>query len=347
MLSCPTFPPFASVVYQLRPFRNTDPPHIAAIWRSQPPQRGLLQPITAPLLEYSVFSKMHFDRQGLIVATKNDEPVGFVHAGFGPSEDGSGIDTSMGTTLMLMIRSGEEDDALVDDLLAASENYLRNRGANVFYAGGIKPMNSFYLGLYGGSEIPGVLCSNNLLHNACIRNGYVESARVNIQHCDLVHFRPLVTRKVRQWRFKTVVREQTDPCSKDWWEACVWGSHERDRFELVDKKDGELIGHASFWDVQPLSMSWGICTAGLCDLQIDPDYRRQGCASLLMNEAFRILRRRGVSTVEAQTMDTNESAKEFYAALGFSEVDHGVIYRKNSTSFNGSAAASQVAEAHS
>ena len=334
-------------MYRLRPFRNTDPPHIAEIWRSQPPQRGLLQPITAPLLEYSVFSKMHFDRQGFIVATKDDLPVGFVHAGFGPSPDGNALDTSMGTTLMLMVRAGEQDESLVDDLLLASEEYLRGRGASVFYAGGLKPLNAFYLGLYGGSEIPGVLRSNNLLHEACMRNGYGQSGRVTIQHCDLVRFRPLVTRKVRQWRFKTAVREQCDPCSKDWWEACVWGTHERDRFELIQKREDKVLAHASFWDVQPLSMSWGICTAGLCDLYVDPEFRRQGCASLLMNEAFRLLRRRGVSTIEVQTMDTNDAAIGFYNALGFSEVDHGVVYRKGVTVLNGSSSSMQAVQSHS
>lgn len=307
----------------------------------------MLQPITAPLLEYSVFSKMHFDRQGLIVATKEGQPVGFVHAGFGPSEDGKGIDTSMGTTLMLMLRGGEQDESLTDDLLLASEEYLRSRGASVFYAGGLKPLNSFYLGLYGGSEIPGVLQSNSLLHEACLRNDYSQSGRVIIQHCDLVRYRPLVNRNVRQWRFKTTVREHCDPCSKDWWEACVWGSHERDRFDLMEKRSGNLMATASFWDVQPLSMSWGICTAGLCDLYVDPEYRRQGCASLLMNEAFRLLRRRGVSTVEVQTMDSNEAAISFYQALGFAEVDHGVVYRKGVSVMNGSTDAQQAVQSHS
>ena len=103
---------------------------------------------------------MHFDRHGLIVATRDGLPVGFVHAGFGPNEDGTGLDTSMGTTHLLMMRSGYEDPHLADELLAASEDYLRSQGASVLYVGGIKPLNSFYLGLYGGSEIPGVLQSN-------------------------------------------------------------------------------------------------------------------------------------------------------------------------------------------
>lgn len=333
-------------MYRLRPFRNSDPPHLAEIWRSQPPQRGMLQGVSAPLLEYSVFSKMHFDRQGLIVATQDDVPVGFVHAGFGPSEDRTGIDTSMGTTLLLMMRSGMEDDALADQLLAASEEYLRSRGASVFYAGGLKPLNSFYLGLYGGSEIPGVLHSNSLLRDACLRSGYTETAKVTIQHCDLVRFRPLVTHKVRQLKYSTRVEETTDPMANNWWEACVWGSHERDRFELIEKRSRRVLASASFWDVQPLSMGWGICTAGLFDLYVEPDCRREGCASLLLNEAFRLLRRRGVSTIEAQSMTTNEAANAFYVALGFSEVDHGLIYRKGATNLNGAVAAVVVAEAN-
>jgi len=298
----------------------------------------MLQPVSAPLLEHSVFSKMHFDRQGLIVATRDGVPIGFVHAGFGPNDDGSNIDTNMGTTLMLLVRSDANDPDLADQLLAASEEYLRSHGTTVFYAGGLKPLNSFYLGLYGGSEIPGVLHANHLLREACLRNGYVESAKVLIQHCDLVRYRPLVTRKVRQLKFSTRLEESCDPTTSNWWEACVWGSHQRDRFELIDKQENRSIASASFWDVQPLSMCWGICTAGMFDLVVEPDHRRMGCASFLMNEAFRILRRRGVATIEAQTMATNEAANAFYTQLGFSEVDHGLIYRKGPTNGNGTVA---------
>ena len=315
---------------RFRPFRNTDPPHLAEIWRSQPPQRGILQPLTAPLLEHAVFSKMHFDRKGLIVATRDDVPVGFVHAGFGPDDAGMAIDTSLGTTLMLMLRAGEEENAsLADDLLAASEEYLREQGATVIYAGGIKPLNSFYLGLYGGSEIPGVLQSNKLLCDACTRRGYSESARVSILQCDLVRFRPSVSRKIRQLRRPTTVHETYDPSAANWWEACVWGSQLRDNFQLLEKSSQKVIAKASFWDVQPLSACWGVCTSGMNELYVDPDWRRRGCATYLLGEAFRLLKRRGVGTVEAQTMSTNEAALAFYNQLGFVEVDRGVVFRKD------------------
>src|SRR5690606_18966006 len=90
-----------------------------------------------------------------------------------------------------------------------------------------------------------------------------------------------------------------------------------------------------FWDVQPLSACWGICTAGLFDLHVEPNWRRQGCASYLLSESFRMLRRRGVATIEAQTMTTNEAAIAFYHQLGFTEVDHGYIFRKRGTTANG------------
>ncbi len=52
-----------------RPFRNSDPPLLADVWRSQPSQRGLMQPMSAALLEQLVLSKPVFEREGLIVAT--------------------------------------------------------------------------------------------------------------------------------------------------------------------------------------------------------------------------------------------------------------------------------------
>lgn len=331
-------------MYKLRPFRNSDPPHLAEIWRSQPPQRGLLQPVSAPLLEHAVFSKMHFDRAGFIVATLDDRPVGFVHAGFGPTEDRMGIDTSLGTTHMMMLRGGHEDPALADQLLTASENYLRASGATVLYVGGIQPLNSFYLGLYGGSEIPGVLESNEILRETCIRKDYRESCQISILQCDLVRFRQPFSRKVRQLKRIARLEETIDPVSRNWWEACVWGSQQRDCFQLVDTTaEKRVIASASFWDIQPLSACWGFCTAGMFDLYVEPDYRRQGMATYLMSEAFRRLRHRGVVTIEAQTMSTNEAAIAFYHQQNFEEVDRGRVFRKDSTSMNGVSKVDQTA----
>ena len=60
---------------------------------------------------------------------------------------------------MIIVAPEEQDGPLGEQLLAASEDYLRQRGAKLLYAGCVKPLNPFYRGLYGGSEMPGTLVS--------------------------------------------------------------------------------------------------------------------------------------------------------------------------------------------
>jgi ribosomal protein S18 acetylase RimI-like enzyme len=230
-----------------------------------------------------------------------------------------------------MVQGGDIDGALADDLLRASEEYMRNRGTQVIYAGGINPLNSFYLGLYGGSEIPGVLQSDAVLQSAANRAGYREIDRVRIMQCDLARVRPPVSRELRMIKRTTQLVEKIDPPPKSWWEACVWGSLQRDVFSLFDRSQNRVVASTSFWDMQPLSACWGMCAAGLFDLYVDPPLRRRGYASYLLGEAIRILRRRGVGTIEAQTMGANEAARQFYIKFGFTEIDHGIVYRKEST----------------
>ena len=71
------------------------------------------------LLEQFVFSKPYFDPAGLIVALRDGRPVGFVHAGFGPNDEGTALSTEMGTTYLLMLEGGVNDAALADELLGA------------------------------------------------------------------------------------------------------------------------------------------------------------------------------------------------------------------------------------
>ena len=100
----PTHLPPRRPVYQFRPFRNTDPPHLAEIWRNQPPQRGVMQPMSAGAVRAirvleAVLRSGRIDRR----ARDDNVPVGFVHAGFGPNDEQNGVATEMGTTYLLML----------------------------------------------------------------------------------------------------------------------------------------------------------------------------------------------------------------------------------------------------
>jgi GNAT superfamily N-acetyltransferase len=315
-------------VYHFRPFRNSDPPRLAEIWRNQPPQRGIMQPVSAALLEQLVFAKPYFDPEGLIIALADDTPVGFIHAGFGASDEQSAIDTDTGTTYLLMLRADRREATLADELLARAEEYLRGRGAKVIYAGGIRPQNAFYLGLYGGSELPGILASDPVAHQALRCRGYREIDRVHILQLELANYRPPFSREQRQLRRELSLTEIASPATASWWEACTRCAFERIHFVLAPVGGGGPMASVGFWDIEPLSTSWGAPTAGMLDLDVSPQRRRQGIATFLLSEAFQRLRSRGVLRIEAQAMQQNLAALALYEKLGFAKVDEGIVYRK-------------------
>jgi ribosomal protein S18 acetylase RimI-like enzyme len=321
-------PPARPSVYNFRPFRNSDPPHLAEIWRDQPPQRGLMQPVTAGILEQFVFSKPYFEPEGLIVALSDKRPIGFVHAGFGANDDETGVDTSMGTIYQLMLRADRRNDGLANELVRHAEEYLRGRGAKVLYVGGIRPLNAFYLGLYGGSELPGVLASDPMLNAAALRNGYREIDRVQILQLELAGYRPAISRTQRQLRREVSSSEIYCPVALSHWDACTLGSFERLRFALTSGPNDKPLASVEFWDIEPLSTRWSLATAGMFELSVCDERRRQGLATFLLNEAFERLKGRGIAIVEAQTMQHNAPALALYAKLGFTKVDEGVVYRK-------------------
>src|SRR4051812_40528586 len=115
--------------------------------------------MTAILLDRLVFSKPYFDPLGLIVATENGQPIGFAHAGFGPTEDESALSNELGASILTIVSPHPDEAKIAATLITGSEKYLRDQGAKVLYAGGMRPLNAFYLGLYGGSELPGILDS--------------------------------------------------------------------------------------------------------------------------------------------------------------------------------------------
>ncbi len=318
-------------MFEIRPFCNSDPPGLARVWQSQPPHRGLAQPITASVLELCIFSKQIFDPKGLLVAERDGEVIGFAHAGFGPDERGESVDTTLGTTHLLMLREDAQDDALADALIARSEQYQRENGATVHYAGGIRPLDAFYLGLYGGSELPGILESDERQASHFLRNNYSEASRVIVLQRELVRFRLGGARETRQIKRDTSVEQTFMPPPRHWWEACVTGGQERMRFALRERSTGAEIAHVIFWDIEPLATSWGIPTVGMTDLWVDPAHRRKKAATHLLNEALRLVQRRGAAMVEAQTMAENAAGLALYEAIGFTAIDAGRVLRSGPT----------------
>ena len=313
---------------ELRPFLNSDPPFLAEIWRSQGRRNGLLQPVHTAHFEQYVLAKPYFDRHGLILAVDGNRRLGFVHAGFGPDEALRNLDTDLGVTCMLMVRGDEPFQEIAPQLLSASEAYLRGRGAKVLYGGAIAPLNPFYFGLYGGSELPGVLDSDQELQALYQARGYSTASRVLIFQQELSKFRPAVQRKQLALARSCEVHEEVNAPASNWWDACVLSGLEILLFRAIRIADRRVIAEAVFRDLGPLTGLMGVRAAGLVRLDVLEEFRRQGWGAHLVGTALRRLQLSGFNLVEVQTMDFNSAALGLYQKLGFQQTGGGAVFRQ-------------------
>ena len=308
-------------------FRNDDPPRLADAWRATDLGPAALQPMTSAALEAAVFSKPYFDSHGLIVARDGDRLLGFAHAAFGPSDDRSLLDHSLGTTLLIVVPPHEQRLAIEDGLLAGCEAYLRTQGATSIRGGGTPDLGGFYLGLYGGSDLPGILDSSPGMQAVFIRNGYTPAERIAVLRRPLAGFRPPVNRLQLAIRRATSLRAIDEPARRTWWEAATTTGIALRRYELRGEADA-LLGSASFWDVQPLAAAWGVNLAGLIRVDIEGTRRRQGLANYLVAEALHDLTEEGHTLAEAHVADDNAPAVKLFEKLGFKATDHGTVFSR-------------------
>ena len=311
-----------------RTFQNIDPPALAAVWRSRAGQPGLVQPVSVDLFEQFVFGKVYFDREGLILAFDDQRPVGFAHAAFGPNQQQDGVSTEKGVTCVIIVRPDAPEAEVAEGLLQRTEAYLVGRGAKLLYGGAVRPMDPFYLGLYGGSQLPGVLDSHTVLRELYRSHGYREIDRTLILRRPLTSFRPPIDRRQMQLRRRLIVEAKVDPPTRTWWEACTVGDFDLTRFQLVPSGGGSPWATATFRGMDPLSGVGPGRASGLIDLSVASTDRRRGLATFLLTEAFRQLASQGVATIEAQTASRNTASLNLLRSLHFQERDQGTVFLK-------------------
>lgn len=275
-----------------------------------------------------MLNKPYFDSDGLWLAIEGEEIQGFVHAGFGPSEDESTLSTDLGVTSIVVVRPDAEQAIIAAALLQHSEGYLRERGAKVLYGGSVRPLNPFYLGLYGGSEQPGVLDSDPAMQQLFLAHGYREIDRTVVFQRTLADFRAPIDRNQMQVRRSTQIAVVDEPPAKSWWDACTLGEFECIEFQLLDRGLGKQLASATLRGIEHTSTNPGVRASGLVDVQVAPQALHQGLATFLISEALKDLQQQGVGLVEAQTMQRNTAAIGLYHKLGFTRIDSGAVYRK-------------------
>ena len=304
---------------EYRPFLNTDSPAIADIWRRQRPLRAVAESLSRTTLDSFVFAKPYFDRLGLILAFEDKRPVGFVHAGFGPNADLTDLDYAVGIVSALRVVDGESNPQISHELLTRAGDYLRDKGARTIHFGSRYPHAPFYLGLYGGSQVGGVIDDDVSTKNALAAFGFREQQKIATFSRTLAGFRTAVDREQMSIRRRFQISAIADPLETSWWESCTLGLAERDCFQAHPRNGYEVAGSVKFWDIQPLATKWGVSARGIHELEVDREHEGTGLKLFLLGESLRYLMQQGVGLAEVQCPLSDQSTIECLQKLGFEQ----------------------------
>ena len=295
-----------------------------------------------------VFYEPYFDPDGLIVAVDEDDGnkiVGYILAGFGPNEELSALDYSQGVICSLGVRPGARRHGVARDLVHQAEEYLTKRGATTLRAGPRWPYCPFGFGLYGGTNCPGFLASDPGADPFFKSLGYAPAGTTLVFHKKLDS--PLSVADGRfsllRRRYETQVLRAAGVTS--WWHDCVWGTLEPVEFRVVDKLSNNfLAGRAVVWELEGYGWRWGFPSAGVLDIQVRQDLRRQGLAKLLVAQILRFLQDQFFGICEIHAPDDCPELVGLCRSIGMEQVDVGTTYIKGHVAEQVSEDAKQTAE---
>jgi ribosomal protein S18 acetylase RimI-like enzyme len=316
-------------VVDYRSFRNTDPPALAAVWNEALAGRGAVRLRGSLPLENCVFAKLYFDPAGLVLAEEAGAVVGFGHAGFGANPDGSAQSFAAGVTCMLAVRPAFRRRGIGTELLRRCEEYLRGRGATTLHAGPRRPLDPFYLGLYGGSDLPGVLDSDAETAAFLKKRGYASGPSSLVFQRRLGQALKLLDPRSTNLRRRYDLQVDLAPArSLTWWQNSVLGLAEPLLFALADQQSGASAASALVYELEGFSWRWNQPSVGILDFFVRPELRGQGLGKLLLFQVLRYVQEQCFELAELQVPEGNEPAVRLCQALGFTRVDTGRTYQK-------------------
>ena len=315
-------------VIEYRSFRNTDPPALVDLWNDTFTGRGAAYLRGNILLEYFLFAKPYFDPHGLILATSDNQVVGFVHAAFGPTPDGTGIDRRTGVLCLLGVAPAYRRQGIGTELLRRGEDYLRQRGAVELFAGPLAPLNPFTFGLYGGSESAGFLDSDPLARLFLEQHGYRAHKTAVVMQRSLDTPPNVVDGRFAEHRqrFDVFAGPLRSP---SWFHECVLGpAVELHEYRLQDKTTNTMAARLTLWEMETFSQRWNEHAVGMADFEVVPQLRRQGLGKFFLLQVLRHLHEQFFTLLEIHTSDSDEAAGNLLRLFGFRPVDRGSSFKR-------------------
>jgi ribosomal protein S18 acetylase RimI-like enzyme len=313
-------------VVNYRKFRNTDPPLLAEVWNETFTGRSAVALQSPTFLERFVLAKPYFDPEGLLLAEEDGQLAGFVHAGLSV-----GSQPLRGVTCLLGVRPDFRRRGIGTELLHRSEDYLRQRGAQVLYAGAKGAANPFYLGLYGGSDSSGFMRSDSAAHPFLIRRGYRVDRQYLVLQRDLTKALKIVDLRFSTLRQRYQMHIRSPKHLGDYAQECEVGQVEPMEFFLQDHHTPPLPGEPAaartlVWEMEGFSWRWSKPAVGIREFCVAPDLRRQGLGKFLLLSLLRHLQEQYFEIVETHLEESDLQSLQFLKNFGFQQVDMGQVF---------------------
>ena len=188
-------------------------------------------------------------------------------------------------------------------------------------------MNPFYFGLYGGSDSPGFLTSDASAAPFLEHHGYEGWNTSLVLEMKLEHFSPPADARFLNLRRKYDVQLVPQPELSSWWQDCVLGQVEPVEFRLMDKLSGIPAVRVLAWEMSSVRQP-SPPAAGLLDVSVRPELRRQGLGRFLVGQMMRDIHEQYFRLIEVQVPQANHAAEGLFRGLGFEQVDIGRTYRR-------------------
>lgn len=313
-----------------RSFNNTDPPKLHQLWHQCALGPNAAEGFACDVFELFACSQPYWDPKGLIVAQdiESRRIVGFVHAGFAPNADYSGLDQTKGVICGLMVHPEFRRRKIGAELVQKAEQYLRTKAATSVVAGGGLEQNAFYAGIYGGLD-PSGFCSTAAAWPQFFRScGYEPAEEVLILRRDLIRSKDPVNAKLLRHRRHLNLVITDRPANETWWWFARYGHLDSLRFELHEKDTESIVASGQIIGMDLFIPKWGVRSVGIREIFVPAAHRRHGYAQALLLEICRRLKGESVELVEAHVLPSDQPVLDLFRAGKFDLNGTLLTYRR-------------------
>lgn len=319
--------PKTFAVIEYRQFKNSDPPRILRLWNESNLGRGAAVGLHCDEFDELVFAQTFFDPAGLILACQDGQVVGFVHAGFGANENRSWLSTEQGVICAVVVHPSVRRQGIGRELVQRAERYLRARGSTKIYAGPAEPRDSFYCGIYGGSQSAGFLASDPAAAPFFAKLGYVpvETHLVLQRSLGVGSADPVGARLVNVRRTTRLTALNQEP--KSWWWQTRYGRLDAMHLALIPRTGGAPLARISVVGLDRYVNTWQTRGIGLLGLYVSEANRQKGYGQALLVEVCRRVRDDMVQLAEAHASKSDVAAIAVLESAGFQQIDSGQVFR--------------------